>query len=641
MDSMIGKSEVLHADLNLILEAEKGAKAGLLRLALVPPADGPRQPCTFVCAIDISSSMSARTSAENESEKDNFSRLDLVKHSVNTIISMMTPSDQLCLITFNGNAMLNFPVTAMTDKNKEHALKIAEELRPNGCTNIWGALKLSMDQVLDAVSCRDTNNFILLFTDGESNTDPREGIMPAMRNYLKAVPEYYERFTIHTFGYGYSLNSALLLEISTAGAGIFDFIPDSTMIGTSFVNFLANALSTAVSNALVTLKVPEGLKVDGVGMKVEEGKFLSGPVQYGQTRDFVFEVEGLEKVGVAATVVYGGKSISKEISGFTSEKSREISVEWLRGKYCDSLRAQLVLGFGTKLIDDFKKTAKQSAFQDSEKTLALMRDIESAKESEGQVTKALSKADWYAKWGSHYLRSLLRANQLQQCHNFKDPSVQIYGGKLFKAMQDKADDTFCNLPAPKPSLKCYVAPANQGYVPPDMHHYMFANAGCFDGQGLVRLSNGTTRKVKELRKEDEVVCAGGTAKVVALVRTRTGGKIQMAEVGGVKLTPWHPVRVQGTWKFPCEIAAQVWEDCDVVYNLVLDKCHIVLINEQEVVTLGHEFRDSAVVEHAYFGTEKVLEDLKKFGGWTEGNVEIQRWNPVRNPVTSLVQGLIH
>eukprot|EP00826_Nyctotherus_ovalis_P063252 TRINITY_DN925_c0_g1_i17.p1 TRINITY_DN925_c0_g1~~TRINITY_DN925_c0_g1_i17.p1 ORF type:complete len:641 (+),score=169.28 TRINITY_DN925_c0_g1_i17:128-2050(+) len=640
---MIGKSEVLHEDLSLILEAEKGAKAGLLRLALVPPADGPRQPCTFVCAIDISSSMTARTSAENESEKDNFSRLDLVKHSVNTIISMMNSDDQLCLVKFNGKATLNFPVTAMADKNKKLALEITENLQPDGCTNIWDALKLSMDQILNASSCRSTNNFILLFTDGKSNTNPPEGIMPAMQNYLKAVPKYYEQFTIHTFGYGYSLNSTLLTEIATAGAGIFDFIPDSTMIGTNFVNFLANALSTAVSNAEVTLNVPKGFKLDSVGMKMEENRFLSGPIQYGQTRNFVFELEfeTLEEFKVAATVVYSGKSISKEICGFTSEKSKEANVEWLRCKYCDSLRAQLVLGFGTKLIDDFKKTVKQSAFRDDEKVLALIRDIESPKESEGQVTKALSKGDWYAKWGSHYLRSLLRANQLQQCHNFKDPSVQIYGGKLFKLMQDKADDTFCNLPAPKPSLKCYVAPVNQGYVAPDMHHYMRMGAGCFDGEGLVRLANGTTRKVKELKKDDDVVCVGGTAKVVTLVKTRTGGKIQMAEVGGVKLTPWHPVRVEGVWKFPCEIKAEVWEDCDVVYNLVLDKCHIVLINEQEVVTLGHGFKGNAVVEHAYFGTEKVLEDLKKFRGWTEGNVEIQHWNPIRDPVTHLVQGLIH
>ena len=55
------------------------------------------------------------------------------------------------------------------------------------------------------------------------------------------------------------------------------------------------------------------------------------------------------------------------------------------------------------------------------------------------------------KWGMHYTRSLLCAHKLQQvrifadnclvctrahtvcqCHNYKDPSVQLYGGAMFK-----------------------------------------------------------------------------------------------------------------------------------------------------------------------------------------------------------------
>ena len=47
----------------------------------------------------------------------------------------------------------------------------------------------------------------------------------------------------------------------------------------------------------------------------------------------------------------------------------------------------------------------------------------------------------------------MRAHEMQQCHNFKDPSVQFYGGKLFHELQNEADGIFIKLAPPKPSLK--------------------------------------------------------------------------------------------------------------------------------------------------------------------------------------------
>merc|ERR1711988_2018185 len=70
----------------------------------------------------------------------------------------------------------------------------------------------------------------------------------------------------------------------------------------------------------------------------------------------------------------------------------------------------------------------------------------------GQCTEALSRREWFSKWGVHYLPSIMFAHRLQQCNNFKDPGVQHYGGTLFNDIRDAADDVFNNLPAPKPSV---------------------------------------------------------------------------------------------------------------------------------------------------------------------------------------------
>ena len=83
------------------------------------------------------------------------------------------------------------------------------------------------------------------------------------------------------------------------------------------------------------------------------------------------------------------------------------------------------------------------------------------REVEGQVTLGLSNADFKSKWGDHYTRSLLCAHRLQQCHNYKDPSVQLYGGALFKSIVVTADAAFCTLPAPKGRV---VQPHTQQYA---------------------------------------------------------------------------------------------------------------------------------------------------------------------------------
>ena len=51
--------------------------------------------------------------------------------------------------------------------------------------------------------------------------------------------------------------------------------------------------------------------------------------------------------------------------------------------------------------------------------------VELLKDLTGQITEATSRADWWKKWGRHFLPSLGRAHQLQQCNNFKDPGVQV------------------------------------------------------------------------------------------------------------------------------------------------------------------------------------------------------------------------
>jgi hypothetical protein len=86
----------------------------------------------------------------------------------------------------------------------------------------------------------------MLFTDGCPNISPPEGEIEALKKMNNKCP-------IHTFGFGYNLNSELLYQMAQISSGMNSFIPDATFVGTVFVNAISNILTTAATN--VELKV--------------------------------------------------------------------------------------------------------------------------------------------------------------------------------------------------------------------------------------------------------------------------------------------------------------------------------------------------------------------------------------------------
>merc|ERR1711982_226727 len=110
---------------------------------------------------------------------------------------------------------------------------------------------------------------------------------------------------------------------------------------------------------------------------------------------------------------------------------------------------------------------------DTDKIRALLEDMQ------GQSSEAISKKEYFTKWGVHYLPSLMFAHRLEQCNNFKDPGVQFYGGALFQGARDAADEVFNTLPAPKPSIRPQRhAPAAHRYSAPAN---MSAYNNCYGG----------------------------------------------------------------------------------------------------------------------------------------------------------------
>lgn len=143
------------------------------------------------------------------------------------------------------------------------------------------------------------------------------------------------------------------------------------------------------------------------------------------------------------------------------------------------------------------------------------------------------------------------------------------------------------------------------------------HCSCLSGDSNILMANGSLKQMRHLVKGDKV--AGGAA-VIAMVVFHSKNPVTLVSCNGVMITPYHPVRIDGVWRFPIDVVgpgARMTE-LNTVYNLVLDSGHVVIADGVECVMLGHDFEDP-VVAHPYFGkSRKVIKDLQQHPDWEFG-----------------------
>jgi hypothetical protein len=275
------------------------------------------------------------------------------------------------------------------------------------------------------------------------------------------------------------------------------------------------------------------------------------------------------------------------------------------------------------------------------------------KDLTGQITEAVSSKEFYVKWGMHFVRSIVRAHELKQCNNFKDPGVQFYGGRVFEDVRDFADDKFSSLPPPQPRPNPYTQVRSTS-IPStviSMASYNRSDNVCIHEDSIVQLWNFKSKAAREIVVGDRL--ADGTF-VEIIVETKIDGEgfAEMVKVGALFITPWHPVQICGTWKFPCELGKVEWVPCTATYSFVTVHGEDEKIKKRGVcieadgikcATLAHGILGNPTLSHPFFGTEAVVDALSVLPGYEKGRVVFYQQEQrflLRNQDSGLVAGFI-
>ena len=252
----------------------------------------------------------------------------------------------------------------------------------------------------------------------------------------------------------------------------YTFIPDASFVGTAFVNVTSNLLATQAHPVTLQLHPLNGSELRGLlgapTVTVAGGvtKVELGPVQYGQPRHVVVQLAippgaSLHQPYLTASMTFQdvtGTWVTMEAVGVRTDGGAVVEEQVLRSAFVDTVQAvltlkrpprknamggmfaaaapdprvlaanKLVLGGGAdplvaaqNLVSALADRVRASAslVQGSAVMAALLEDIE------GQFTIALSRDEYFQKWGRHYLPALARAHAVEQSNNFKDPGIQV------------------------------------------------------------------------------------------------------------------------------------------------------------------------------------------------------------------------
>lgn len=536
-----------------------------------------------IAVLDTSGSMASNategvgSTLAQGSETVNYTRIDLVKHSMRCVASMLAsqPNTNLALVGFSSAASVLLSQREMNEASLKDANAAIDRLYPAGATNIWDGLRAALAIAADAIEngVKGENIDILLLTDGEPSPEfiPPMGIAATFSSYKSELPGV----RLSTFGFGYNIDTNLMMALCESADGVFGFIPDCSMVASVFINFCSYILTRASHEMVLAC-----------GAHPKKQMLLSNMV------------ECLKKI---------------------PKKYDSALIDNLR-----SMQEYL------KVIDSTGTDTFVTALND---------DIEHEDPNKGQLMKAMSSADWFNRWGYNHILAYRRALEKQVCMNFKDSVLQTFKQPAFELIQAIGNKIFADIPAPVPrgftdaSFTQYVAAT--GF---SMSQFNTDDGGCFDGECEVQMEDGSMRKVKDVIRGD--VLKGGF-KVRWNVRRSMNKEMKMIvfEEDGLIITPWHPVSFDDTpptsplpetlaekfygkesggmrWEFPAFLAANEMFGAELVtrfqrfvHDFVLESGHYAFINGVKVVTLGHGFYGENVY-HGYYGTQNVISDLE-------------------------------
>ena len=189
----------------------------------------------LICVIDKSGSMSGQ-------------KIELVKETLNYLLTLLNENDRLCLIEFQSYANRIIPLTRCSKKNNSSLQRNINSIKATGGTSIDAGMSLAFKAIKDRKYVNQVTSIFLL-SDGLD-----DGAQTKVQNSLNNF-KLEGSFTINTFGFGSDHDPVLMSDIAKLKDGSFYYVEKLDTVDEMFVDALGGLFSVVAQDVQLEVKV--------------------------------------------------------------------------------------------------------------------------------------------------------------------------------------------------------------------------------------------------------------------------------------------------------------------------------------------------------------------------------------------------
>jgi len=208
-----------------VLPYAPGSEDGFALITVTPPAVTPRStPRDLTFVVDVSGSMRGQ-------------KMEQARAAGRQMLASLGPQDRFRIIDFSTDVRtFASGFTTASRRNIDEANRYLDDLRPEGSTNISGALEEALQTSVDGARMP----IVFFVTDGEPTVGERNADrIAALASRLRG------RARVFTFGVGSDVNAALVEQLAVDGRGTAQFVrPDESV--ERAVSLVASRITTPV-----------------------------------------------------------------------------------------------------------------------------------------------------------------------------------------------------------------------------------------------------------------------------------------------------------------------------------------------------------------------------------------------------------